>query len=88
MTTRADIPRDREDRAVAALDEYLATMRAGRATSKSAFLARHPEMATELEECLACLDLIAEPKNGATELPTDPGRRVPRCARTSSMVST
>jgi serine/threonine protein kinase/tetratricopeptide (TPR) repeat protein len=40
------------------LDEYLAALRRGEAPDKAELLARFPDIADELGECLACLDLI------------------------------
>src|SRR6516225_12469915 len=40
------------------LDVYLADLRAGQAPDRAALLAAHPELATQLESCLAALDFI------------------------------
>src|SRR5262249_5905185 len=42
------------------LDEYLAQMRAGSAPAPAELMAQHPELAGDLRECLACLDLIRQ----------------------------
>lgn len=48
------------DAVVRVLDEYLAALKAGQAPSRDELLARHPEMASQLEACLAGLDFIHE----------------------------
>jgi serine/threonine protein kinase len=45
-------------RLVRVLDEYLAAAQAGAAPDRQELLARYPELAGELEECLASLDFI------------------------------
>jgi serine/threonine protein kinase len=42
------------------LDEYLAQVRAGSAPAPAELMALHPDLAGDLQECLACLDLIRE----------------------------
>ncbi len=42
------------------LDEYLAQVRAGSAPTPADLMAQHPDLAGEIEECLACLDLIRQ----------------------------
>jgi serine/threonine protein kinase len=42
------------------LDEYLAQLRAGSAPDPAELLDRHPDLAADLQECLACLDLIRQ----------------------------
>jgi serine/threonine protein kinase/tetratricopeptide (TPR) repeat protein len=42
------------------LDDYLAALRRGETPDKLALLARHPELASDLRECLGCLDLIQQ----------------------------
>jgi serine/threonine protein kinase len=42
------------------LDEYLAQMRAGSAPAPAELLAQHPDLADDLKECLACLNLIRQ----------------------------
>jgi serine/threonine protein kinase len=61
------------------LDEYLAQMRAGSAPSPSELMAQHPHLAGDLQECLACLDLIRRAgqttrQAGALGETLDPGR--------------
>jgi serine/threonine protein kinase/Flp pilus assembly protein TadD len=47
-----------EERLVQALDGYLAALQAGSPPSRSELLARYPEVAGDLAECLASLDFI------------------------------
>jgi tetratricopeptide (TPR) repeat protein len=61
------------------LDEYLAQMRAGRAPAPAELMAQHPDLAGDLQECLACLDLIRQAgqttrQAGAIEERFDAGR--------------
>src|SRR5919204_4811624 len=55
-----------EARLVRVLEEYLAALEAGTPPDKDAWLARHPELAEDLEACLASLDFIrrADPRAG------------------------
>src|ERR1700731_3253081 len=48
-----------ESRLVKVLDEYLAALDAGQAPSKEELLARYPELAGDLAECLESLELIS-----------------------------
>lgn len=43
---------------VQVLDQYMADLKAGRASSRAELLARHPALATQLEACLAGLEFI------------------------------
>ncbi|HZV06650.1 MAG TPA: protein kinase [Gemmataceae bacterium] len=61
------------------LDEYLAQMRAGSAPAPAELMAQHPDLAGDLQECLACLDLIRQAGQttqhaGAIEERFDAGR--------------
>src|SRR5262249_46897866 len=47
-----------ESRLVRVLDGYLASLQRGDAPDKSALLAAHPDLADDLETCLASLDFI------------------------------
>jgi serine/threonine protein kinase len=47
-----------DPRVVRALEEYLAALEAGRAPGRADFLARHPELAGELAECLDGLEVM------------------------------
>jgi eukaryotic-like serine/threonine-protein kinase len=47
-------------RLVQALDEYLVALEQGRAPPREQFLARHPELADDLRECLASLEFIRQ----------------------------
>ena len=44
---------ERDARLVQVLDEYLAAVQAGRAPSKAELLASHPDLADDLDPCLA-----------------------------------
>jgi tetratricopeptide (TPR) repeat protein len=48
----------REARLAQALEEYRGLLEAGAAPDRAAFLARHPEMAEELAECLSGLEFV------------------------------
>jgi len=47
-----------DPRVIAALDEYVAALEAGRKPNRSAFLASHPAIAGPLADCLDGLDLV------------------------------
>jgi serine/threonine protein kinase/WD40 repeat protein len=47
-----------DPRVVRALEEYLAALEAGKAPDCADFVARHPELADELAECIAGLELM------------------------------
>src|SRR5262245_29122278 len=49
-----------DDRVARILDEYLAAQRAGNAPTKEALLARHPDLAAELADCLASLSFLQQ----------------------------
>jgi serine/threonine protein kinase/Flp pilus assembly protein TadD len=52
------------DSMAGALEEYLAAAEAGRAPPREEFLARHPELAEDLDACLAALQLIGRAAQG------------------------
>jgi serine/threonine protein kinase/serine phosphatase RsbU (regulator of sigma subunit) len=56
-----------DPRVIAALEEYASALKAGQAPDRAEFLARHPEVAAALAECLEGLDLVrtAVPGRGA-----------------------
>src|SRR5919204_706509 len=56
-----------EARLVRVLEEYLAALEAGTPPDKDTWLARHPELAEDLEACLASLEFIrrADTRTGA-----------------------
>jgi serine/threonine protein kinase len=61
---------DLEDpRVIEALDEYLAALEAGHRPNRQAFLARHTEVATALDECLEGMDIL----HGADSASSLPG---------------
>ncbi|MFT3920916.1 MAG: serine/threonine-protein kinase [Myxococcales bacterium] len=47
-----------DPRVAAALEQYVTALEAGRTPSRQEFLAKHPEIASELAECLEGLDLV------------------------------
>jgi serine/threonine protein kinase/tetratricopeptide (TPR) repeat protein len=57
------------DSTAGALEEYLAAAEAGRAPPREEFLARHPELAEDLDACLAALNLIGRAARGALSSP-------------------
>jgi WD40 repeat protein len=64
------------DASSGALEEYLAAAEAGRAPPREEFLARHPELADDLDACLDALRLIGQaapgPRAPAAGLPPGP----------------
>jgi serine/threonine protein kinase/Flp pilus assembly protein TadD len=54
----ASAPRVEDERLVQAMHEYLAALEAGQKPDRAAFLARHPEIAHELADCLDGLDFV------------------------------
>ncbi|HVX09807.1 MAG TPA: serine/threonine-protein kinase [Pirellulales bacterium] len=56
--TNAAESRFDDPRVVAAVHEFQAALEAGRAPSKREFLARYPEVAAELQECLEALEVV------------------------------
>src|SRR5262249_58223119 len=53
-----------EDSTARALEEYLEAAEAGTAPPREEFLARHPELAEELDGCLAALGFIGRAARG------------------------
>ena len=51
------------------LDAYLADLRAGKAPDRAALLAAHPQLAAQLESCLAALDFIHRAEHADPALP-------------------
>jgi Flp pilus assembly protein TadD/serine/threonine protein kinase len=68
-----------DPRVIAALEEYAAALKAGGAPDRQAFLARHPEIAAALAECLGGLDCLrgAAPAPAAAGLPGAAGSALP-----------
>jgi serine/threonine protein kinase len=66
----ASDPSPDDPRVIAALEEYTAALQAGQAPDRHAFLARHPEIATALTECLDGLEWMrgaaARPRTAAS----------------------
>src|SRR5437660_3732792 len=52
------------DSGAGALEEYLAAAEAGTAPPREEFLARHPELAEDLDACLAALRFIGHAAEG------------------------
>src|SRR5262245_17035145 len=77
MNTAA-APATDSSRLVQVWDDYLAAMQAGTAPDRAEFVARHPDLAGELEECLASLEFIrkaaarASPLDGIAADPAGP----------------
>ena len=71
-----------DPRVVAALEEYLEALRAGRPCAKAAFLAGHADIADELGKCLSALEFIhgaAAQLGGPQDDPTgNPTNSIPR----------
>ena len=63
-----------EFRLVKVLDDYLAAEQRGDAPDKSALLAAHPDLADDLQACLASLDFI---RRAATTGPNEPSVGIP-----------
>ena len=47
-----------DSRLIGAVKEYLSLLEAGQAPARDEFLARHPDLAAELGDCLAGLELV------------------------------
>jgi hypothetical protein len=60
MSERSATAADNSARLVRILDDYLAEAAQGRAPEKSALLARHADLAEDLEACLASLEFIGQ----------------------------
>src|SRR3954453_4668534 len=55
---------------VRVLDEYVAALKAGQAPDRAAWLARHPDLAAQLDSCLAALEFIHRADPPAADSPT------------------
>ena len=60
-----------EVRLVEVLDAYMAAAQEGQAPSREALLAEHPELAEDLEACLASLEFIQRASLGASPVVLD-----------------
>ncbi|HZT79275.1 MAG TPA: serine/threonine-protein kinase, partial [Gemmataceae bacterium] len=69
MNTAPQAAAPDDPRLAAALDDYLAALRRGEAVDRQALLARYPDLAGELRECLDCLDLIEQAARPAPQGP-------------------
>ena len=56
------------------LDNYMAALQAGRAPDRRLLVQTHPELATQLEACLAGIEFIHQATGPATDLTGDLGR--------------
>ncbi len=55
------------------LDNYMAALQAGRAPDRRLLVQTHPELATQLEACLAGIEFIHQATGPATDLPANLG---------------
>ncbi len=55
------------------LDNYMAALQAGRAPDRRLLVRTHPELATQLEACLAGIEFIQQATGHATDLPPSLG---------------
>jgi serine/threonine protein kinase/tetratricopeptide (TPR) repeat protein len=74
----APLTQDANSQLVQVLDAYLADRAAGKAPGVEELVARHPELAAELRECLASLEMIkaavrAEPSGHGPDVPAGDG---------------
>ena len=65
MNDFSDEANDRELRLSKVLDEYLDQLRAGQAPEVNEWMARYPDLAGDLHECLSCLDFIRQAAQAA-----------------------
>src|SRR5947208_6442952 len=72
--TPAALPADSMTRA---LEEYLAAAEAGTAPPREEFLARYPELAEDLDACLAALRFIGRAAEGPRSVAADVAGAVP-----------
>ena len=66
-------PADSAAELVRVLDQYLADLQAGRAPERAQLLAAHPELAVQLEQCLAGIEFIHHAAQPKGEVPTQLG---------------
>jgi tetratricopeptide (TPR) repeat protein len=81
----ASSDRSADGRVVAALEEYLSSLKAGAAPSRQEFLDRHPEIAETLGHCLSGLELVHA---ASGMLGPDPARLVTQGPEGSEIPST
>ncbi len=62
-------PAAADDSTAGALEEYLAAVASGAAPPRAQFLARHPELAEDLDACLAALYFIGQAAEGPRSVP-------------------
>lgn len=71
--TEARSPSGTAAELVSVLDRYLEDLKAGQAPDKEKLLAAHPELAEQLETCLASLEFMHGVSQGAGETPAQLG---------------
>lgn len=71
--TGAYSPPDSASELVRVLDQYLADLQGGRPPDWAKLLKEHPQLAAELEQCLAGMDFIHRASRPGTETPTQLG---------------
>ncbi len=73
LPTGAYQPEESASELVRVLDQYLADLQAGRATDREQLLAAHPDLASQLEQCLAGIAFIHQAAQPATTTPAQLG---------------
>jgi serine/threonine protein kinase len=63
-------PTDSAAMLVRVLDDYLADLQAGRAPDRAQLLAAHPDLASQLEQCLSGIEFVHRAAQPAAEAPT------------------
>ncbi len=71
--TGAYQPEESASELVRVLDQYLADLQAGRAPDRAQLLAAHPDLASQLEQCLAGIAFIHQAAQPATATPAQLG---------------
>src|SRR5687768_8431519 len=66
-------PADSASELVRVLDQYLADLQTGRAPDKARLLAEHPELARQLEDCLAGIEFVHRTAGTPTATPVQLG---------------
>jgi outer membrane protein assembly factor BamB len=66
-------PQDSAAALVSVLDHYLADLQAGRAPERAKLLADHPELASQLEQCLAGMEFVHRASQLSAEAPAQLG---------------
>ncbi|MBY0528474.1 MAG: protein kinase [Gemmataceae bacterium] len=71
--TAAYVPLESASDLVRVLDQYLADLQAGKAVDRVELLAAHPELAAQLEQCLAGIEFVHQAARAGAETPTQLG---------------